>query len=80
MEFEQWGPLFMLLIGVMVCAGIAITAIVWWKIVGRTGYHPALSLLMFVPLLNLVLLIVLAFQEWPVQRELAALKTRAAGF
>jgi hypothetical protein len=52
---------------------------VWYKIIGRTGYSAWLALLMIVPLANLVLMLVLAFSEWPVQREVATLRSRAAG-
>ena len=45
-----------------------------WKITARTGYPGPLGLLYFVPIANLVFLIVLAFSEWPIQRELSALK------
>ena len=37
-----------------------------WRILGKAGFPPALSLLMIVPLLgNLCVFIVLAFTEWP---------------
>ena len=37
----------------------------YWKIFDRSGWHPALSFLMVVPLVNLVLLWVVAFKKWP---------------
>jgi uncharacterized membrane protein len=42
-----------------------------WRIVRRTGRHPALSLLMFFPGIGVVLLaLILAFGRWPaVQRS-----------
>ena len=36
-----------------------------FKIVGRTGNHPALAILMLVPLVNLVFWWWLAFGRWP---------------
>ena len=36
-----------------------------WKIVEKSGFHPAFSLLVFVPLLNFVMLYAFAFAEWP---------------
>lgn len=36
-----------------------------WRIVARTGHHPALSLLFFVPLVNLAMLWFLALGAWP---------------
>lgn len=40
---------------------------VWplWRIVDRTGFPGVLSLLFFVPGVNLIMLYVLAFAEWP---------------
>lgn len=51
------------------------TAIVWVKIVGRTGMNKWLGLLSFVPVGNIVLLCMLAFTEWPVQSELRMANT-----
>jgi len=42
-----------------------------WRIVSKAGFPGALSLLMLVPLVNIVLLWVFAFVEWPVQRPRA---------
>ncbi len=36
-----------------------------WKILQRIGLQPALSLLMLVPLVNLLLLYYVAFTKWP---------------
>lgn len=69
-------------------AGFAVMAVVWivcfvlgiiitWKIVVKAGYNGALSLLMLIPLVNFVLLLVFAFSEWPVQKELKQLKGQA---
>lgn len=40
-----------------------------WRIVAKTGYPGALALRMLVPLVNLVLLWVFAFSEWPVEKR-----------
>ncbi|TIT02882.1 MAG: hypothetical protein E5W87_07945 [Mesorhizobium sp.] len=37
----------------------------YWRIFPRAGWPSALSILMVVPLLNLVLLWVVAFKKWP---------------
>jgi len=42
-----------------------------WRIVSKAGFPGALSLLMLVPVVNLILLWVFAFVEWPVQRPRA---------
>jgi hypothetical protein len=40
-----------------------------WKIVAKAGYPGALSLLLIVPLLNIVLVWLFAFSNWPAQRR-----------
>ncbi|MCF7955146.1 MAG: hypothetical protein K9M75_05035 [Phycisphaerae bacterium] len=63
--------LIFLLIGLAVAI---ISAVVYCKICSKTGYHWALGLLMFVPIANLILPLILAFSEWPIHRELRACK------
>ena len=41
-----------------------------WKIVEKAGYPPAMSLLGVIPILNLVMLFIFAFSEWPIEKEL----------
>lgn len=41
-----------------------------WKIYTKTGQSGALSLLWLVPIVNLIMLYVLAFGNWPVLQEL----------
>jgi len=55
---------------------IIVSAWVWWRIVSKTGHSGWLSLLMWVPIANLVMLLILAFGEWPVHRELENLRRR----
>ena len=52
---------------------------VWYRIMSKTGHNGWLGLLMFVPIANFVLLLVLAFGEWPIYRELEAARARVAG-
>ncbi len=46
----------------------------FWKIFSKAGYSPWLSLIVLVPLANILLLFFLAFSEWPVHREISLLK------
>ena len=47
----------------------AIVAIIpFWKICTRVGLSPWLSLLLIVPLVNLIFLYWLAFSAWPIER------------
>jgi hypothetical protein len=50
-----------------------VVPVIWivpvWRIVSRTGYSGAWSLLGFVPILNIILLWVFAFSKWPADRN-----------
>lgn len=71
MLFAQFGPETILPIASVIAAVAGAVFIVWpaWRICSRAGFPGALGLLIMVPLLNLVLLYVLAFAEWPVLRN-----------
>jgi hypothetical protein len=59
---------------------LAIMIAIYYVIIKKTGYNPLLALLMLVPGIGpLILLIMLAFTEWPIQRELNALRAQLAG-
>jgi hypothetical protein len=62
---------FILFMGLLVTA---ITAIVYCVIFSKAGYCWVLGLLMFLPIVNIIMLLVLAFGDWPVRRELRFLK------
>jgi hypothetical protein len=49
--------------------GIAVFAVPLWRIAVKAGYPGAASLLMYIPLLNIVVLWVFAFMKWPVERN-----------
>lgn len=56
---------------ILLLIGVAIAALVifpHWKIFSRAGYSGALSLLLFVPLVNLIVLLWFAFSDWPALR------------
>jgi uncharacterized membrane protein YhaH (DUF805 family) len=65
---------FGLVFGLIGLASIIFAVIIWWRIFSKAGYSGALSLLMFVPIANLIMLIILAFAEWPIQAELNQLR------
>lgn len=56
-----------LLIGLVV--GIFMM-VCYWKIAAKAGYSGALSLLLLIPLVNIIIIIVFAFSKWPVLQEL----------
>ncbi len=39
------------------------------RILGRIGFSPLWSILMFIPLVNLVALWIVAFADWPSRRQ-----------
>ena len=41
----------------------------FWKIFGKAGFSPALSLLMLLPFVNVIMIYFLAFAEWPILRQ-----------
>jgi len=78
MSEEEIVGLFSLFSGVVGC-GLALlvlvlAVLVWWKIFAKAGYGGALGLLMLVPGVNVVMICILAFGEWPVLRELKELR------
>ena len=58
-----------LLIILIICGfaliGVLLTVIALWKICSKAGFNGALSLLMLLPIANIVLLLYIAFAEWP---------------
>jgi hypothetical protein len=56
--------------GFMLYGLLAIIFLVpFWKIFEKAGFPPALSLIMLVPIANLVALYFIAFSTWPVSRR-----------
>lgn len=53
-----FGSLWMIVVG-------AIVVVPFWKICTKAGFPGALSLLVLIPLVNVVFLYVLAFADWP---------------
>jgi hypothetical protein len=60
-------PIHLLVLVFLLGFGL-LMAVAWWRIVARTGHSGVIGLLMWVPLLNMVLLLWLAFSEWPIER------------
>ncbi|MHC4498390.1 MAG: hypothetical protein ACYS21_04660 [Planctomycetota bacterium] len=60
-----------------ILVSLIITAVMVWaycRIFGKAGYPWALGLLMLVPIANRVMPLVLAFGDWPIQKELRLLR------
>lgn len=58
-----------IVIGFVVALSIVVM-VPWFFIYKKAGFHPAMGCLMFFPLVNVVMMFILAFSEWPIEREL----------
>lgn len=54
--------------------------VIYWRIISKTGNTGALSLLLLVPIVNIIFLIWLAFSEWPVEKRVKDLENQQSGF
>ena len=52
-------------IGLFWLIGIIIAIVPFWRICERVGYSPWLSLLIAIPLVNVIFIYFLAFSAWP---------------
>jgi len=58
-------PELVLIIALGVVLGALLTVVPYWFILKKAGFHPALSLLVIIPLGSVVMRFFLAFAEWP---------------
>jgi hypothetical protein len=60
-------PLVLFLVALLVVVPLVLALVVlpFWIICKKAGFHGALSLLMLVPIGNLILPFMLAFMDWP---------------
>ncbi len=79
-HFQNFPPVFTaifivfgILMGLIV---LIIKILIYCKIFSKAGYCWALGLLMLVPIANIIMPFVLAFGDWPIQKELRLLKQR----
>jgi hypothetical protein len=54
--------------GLVWLLAVLIGVVPFWRICSRVGHSPWLSLLIFVPLINLIFIYWLAFAEWPADK------------
>jgi hypothetical protein len=62
-HYYGWGPSWIIF--------AVIGVIPFWRICKRVGHSPWLSLLIVIPIVNLIFIYWLAFGEWPLQKTLA---------
>jgi dolichol kinase len=55
----------LLIVTVCLIFAIIFLLIPYWRIFEKAGFSPAFSLLMILPIVNLVMIYYLAFAEWP---------------
>ncbi len=72
--FGAIGGIFMLLVTIGV---IAVVVFAFWELFKKAGYPGAYGLLMLIPLVNIGVVLFLAFSDWPVLRELRAARGAA---
>ncbi|MAB10984.1 MAG: hypothetical protein CMF06_03710 [Hyphomonas sp.] len=60
----------MIVFGVVYLAIIVLFIVGYWKIWSKAGFNGAWSLLMLVPLVNLIAFLYLAFADWPIHKRL----------
>ena len=65
-------PFFLIVLVLVVSLAAMIP---WFFIYKKAGFHPAMGWLMLFPIVNLVMTFVLAFMDWPIERELQNLRT-----
>uniref|UniRef100_A0A7V4XRA7 Uncharacterized protein n=1 Tax=Acidobacterium capsulatum TaxID=33075 RepID=A0A7V4XRA7_9BACT len=56
-----------LMLMLIVLVSVVITIIPYWKIFTKAGFSPWLSLLVLLPIANIVILYVVAFSEWNIR-------------
>jgi hypothetical protein len=64
--------------GLFLILALVLMVVIYWKLFSKAGYSGWLSLLMFIPLVNLGMFLFLAFADWPVLREVRDLRSRLA--
>ena len=68
--------LFAAFIGLIVTV---ITILAFCKIFSKAGYSWAFGLLALVPFGGLIMILILAFSDWPICREIRSLKSQTPG-
>jgi hypothetical protein len=73
--FGNIGPTeILIIIFIFIFAAIFLGILPYWMIYKKTGQSGAMSLLQLIPVVNIIMIFVLAFGEWPIERELTQLR------
>ena len=65
-QLREIQGIVLILMPILIIVFAAILIIPYWFIWKKAGFTPWFSLLMFIPLVNLIMLYVLAFSQWKV--------------
>src|SRR5436305_12940710 len=57
---------------------IIFAVVIYWRIFSKAGYSGALGILMLIPIVNIIMLCILAFGQWPIYKELDYLRQQVA--
>ena len=60
---------------IFVIVTAVVLVIAWWRVFLRIGWSPTLALLMPIPIVNLVIMMAVAWLRWPIEQRLDALQT-----
>jgi len=60
----------------VILAALVFVFLPFYRIFAKAGYAGMLCLTMIVPILNIIMLLFLAFSEWPILKKLKALEQR----
>ena len=64
------GLFVLLFLGFLFCIiAVVVTVVPFWQICKKAGLPPQLSLLMLVPIANIILPFYVAFTDWPALRQ-----------
>jgi hypothetical protein len=79
MRAEEMAPVFGgCFVLFFVLAFSILNLVVFCKIYARAGYPWAMGFLMLIPIVNFIMMLILAFSEWPIQKQVKQLQQQLA--
>jgi len=58
-----------LIISLVFLAIFIFSIVIYWRIASKAGYPGVASLLLLIPLVNIIMIIIFAFSEWPIEKR-----------
>jgi hypothetical protein len=79
MQAEEMAPVFGgCFVLFFVLAFSILNLVVFCKIYAQAGYPWAMGFLMLIPIVNFIMMLILAFSEWPIQKQVKQLQQQLA--